>query len=182
MFRDFLDALLQYIKWFIPFTVIDAYDGAIVLRFGRFHRELKPGFHLLVPGVERVLREIVVARVENLEAQSLTTKDGVTMVAGAIVTFSITDIKKALLDVTGVITAIRDACTGEIAEHVKTHDWATLHRDSLLERVAERCNERAATYGIKIERVRLSDMAKARVMRLHIDQNNIYRPQDLTDD
>ena len=182
MLKDFLDALLAKGKLFLPWAVIDAYDGAVVLRFGCYSRTLAPGFHWIFPVVEKVLRELVVSRIENLESQSLTTRDGHTLVVGAVVTFSIIDVRKALLEVAGIVTAIRDACTGEIAEHVKTHDWAALHRDSLLEKVAARCDERAQVYGIRIERVRLSDMARARVMRLHIDQNNVYRSPDLTDD
>ena len=83
------DLLVAWYEWLIPFTVIDAYEEAVVLRLGKYHRNLDPGFHWLIPfGIERALSDEVVTRVVNLSSQSLTTQDGVPVVVGGAVTMS----------------------------------------------------------------------------------------------
>ena len=170
------DLLVAWYEWLIPFTVIDAYEEAVVLRLGKYDRNLDPGFHLIIPfGIERAISDEVVTRVVNLSSQSLTTLDGVPVVVGGAVTMSIFNIKKAMLSVKTVQQAIADSCCGVIGQSVRGTRWDNLTSDEFNQELTRRCHEYAKKYGITIERVQLTDLAKMRALRLHIDQNNIYR-------
>jgi regulator of protease activity HflC (stomatin/prohibitin superfamily) len=170
------DLLVTWYEWLLPFTVIDAYEEAVVLRLGKFHRQLGPGFHLIVPfGVERAISDEVVPRVINLSSQSLTTSDGVSAVIGGAVTFSISDIRKAMLEVKTVHQAIADSCCGAIGQAVRGAQWDALTSDAFIKELTSKCREYARKYGLRIERVQLTDLARMRALRLHVDQNNIYK-------
>ncbi len=166
------ELLVAWWEWLLPFTVIDAYEEAVVLRLGNFHRQLKSGFHLIIPfGAERVISDEVVSRVINLNSQSLTTLDGITVVVGGAVTMSIFNIKKAMLSVKTVEQAISDACCGVIGKAVRGTRWDDLTSDKFVDGLTARCHEYAKKYGITIERVQLTDLARMRALRLHIDQS-----------
>lgn len=170
------DLLVAGYQWLIPFTVVDDYEEAVVLRFGPYHRTLKPGFHWMIPfGVERAISDEVVARVINLSSQSLTTRDGVPVVVAGAVTMSIHNIRKATLSVKTVEQAVSDSCCGVIGQAVGDTDWIALNEDAFVDTLTEKCRAYAKKYGITIERVQLTDLAKMRALRLHIDQTNIQK-------
>jgi len=171
MFDRLIDMLLGCLQWFVPFVVVDEFERAIVLRFGKFHRVLEPGFHWIIPlEAEKVLADNVVPRTVNLGSQSLTTKDGKVVVVGGVVTASIRDIKKALLEVEGVDDALKDSCYGAIGSLVAAHPWDAVQQDTFSETLTKACRKQAWRYGIEIERVQLSDLSLARTLRLHMNQ------------
>jgi regulator of protease activity HflC (stomatin/prohibitin superfamily) len=171
MLDRLFEALHQWGRWFLPFAVIDAYQRGVVLRAGQHHRDLAPGFHWIIPfGVEKVLEDNVVPRTVNLQSQSLTTRDGVGVVVGGVVTASISSIRRALLEVEGVDDALRDSCLGVISQKVTAATWEEVRDPSFVDTLTQGCREQASEYGLRIKRVQLSDCAKVRALRLHVDQ------------
>lgn len=167
MLDRLIDLLLQWVSFFVPFTVVDQFEEAVVLRFGRFHRELEPGFHWLIPfEVERVIADNVVPRTLNLGAQSLTTKDGAQIVLGVILTARIHDIRKAILEVENVDAAVQDSCYAEVARVVHEHTWEELQAESINDELLRACRKRAFSYGVEIMRTQLSDLARCKSLRL----------------
>jgi len=168
VFDKLIDVLLQCVGWFVPFVVIDEFERGVVLRFGRFQRELEPGFHWIIPlEVDKVLVDNVVPRTVDLKVQALTTRDGKTVDARGVVTASIRDIKKAALEVEGVDHALEDSCYGAIGQAIMRSTWAEMQTDEFSDALTKACREQANKYGIKIHRVQLADLATAYVIRLH---------------
>lgn len=168
MLDRLIDLLLQWISFFIPFVVIDQFERGVVLRFGRFNRELEPGFHWIIPfEVERVIVDNVVPRTVNLGSQSLTTKDGKIVVVGGVVTARIRDIQKSTLEVEGVDDALQDSCYGAIGSLVAAHSWEEVQNEAFSETLTKACRRQAWRFGIEIDRVQLSDLSLASALRLH---------------
>lgn len=168
MFERILDKLMEAVQFFMFWVVIRDYERAVVLRFGRYHRTLKPGFHWVWPlGIEDALHDNIVPRTVSLSAQSLTTRDNKQIVVSAVVTASISDIKKALLKVEGVDHALMDACYAAIAQSVSRADWSTLATEEFGEALTEACRLQAGQYGVEIERVQLADLSMCKSIRLH---------------
>jgi regulator of protease activity HflC (stomatin/prohibitin superfamily) len=167
MLDRLIELLLQWIGFFIPFCVIDQFEQAVVLRFGRLSRVLGPGFHWLIPfEVERVIADNVVPRTMNLGAQSLTTKDGQSIVLGVIVTARIHDIQKAILEVENVDTAVQDSCYAEVARVVHEHTWEEMQAESINDDLLKACRRRAFSYGVEIMRTQASDLTRCKTLRL----------------
>jgi regulator of protease activity HflC (stomatin/prohibitin superfamily) len=168
MFDRLIDLLLQWIGFFIPFVVIDAFERGVVLRFGVKQRELDPGLHWIIPfQVDRVIADNVVPRTINLGAQTLTTQDGKVVTVAGVVTARISDISKATLEVENVDTAVEDSCYGAIGFAVASATWDVLQQEDFSVKLTKACRGQGWRYGIEIQRVQLSDLCLTRVIRLH---------------
>lgn len=167
MIDRLIDLFLQFLEAFRLIYVVDEYERGVVLRLGKFHRELEPGWHWVIPlFVERVIVDNVVPRTMNMGSLNLTTSDGVQIGIGVIVTARIHNIQKALLGVEGVDDAMRDVCYAEIASVVHSHTWQDLQSEDINEKLLKACRPRAFTYGIEIIRAQISDLARGKSLFL----------------
>lgn len=167
MFERLIDLLLQSIAFFIPFVVIDHFEEAVVLRFGKYHRTLVAGFHWIIPfQVERVIADNVVPRTVNLQAQSLTTHEGRMVMVAGVVTAAIRDIKKSTLEVEGVDHALQDSCYGAIGSLVAAASWEQVQHPDFSEELTKACRKQAWRFGIEIQRVQLSDLTLSKTLRI----------------
>lgn len=169
MFDKLIDLLAQFWDRLLPFEVIDQYAEGVVLRLGRHHRTVGPGFRWVWPFFEKVLYDTVVPTTFNLQPQSLTTADGQSVVIGVVITRSISDIEKALLEVENPDEVLIDSCYGAVAKAVRATTWEDLHKPEFEELVLNESRKRAREYGVRIHRAQLSDLTKARSIRLWQD-------------
>lgn len=166
MLDKLIDVLLSTLGLFQFWVVINEYERGVVLRFGRYKRDLEPGLHFCIPfKVDYVLVDNVVNRVIELGAQSLTTKDDKDITLNAVVTASIKHIRKSMLEVEGVDHAVADACCGAITEHVKGTCWADLRAEGNDE-LTKQCRAQAFKYGIEVHGVRFKDLTRCRSLRI----------------
>lgn len=182
MFDKLIDLLAQFWDRLLPFEIIDQYAEGVVLTLGRLRpRERKwefwkrksthlgPGFHWIWPFFEKVLSDVVVPTTFNLQPQSLTTADGQCVVVSMVITRSISDIEKSLLEVENPDNALVDSSCGAVAKAVRQTTWDDLHRPEFEQLVLEEIRKRAKEYGIRIHRAQLSDISKARSIRIWQD-------------
>ena len=165
MFDRLIDLLVQSVQLFLFFNVVDHYERGVVLRFGKFHREVEPGLVWLIPfAVDRLIVDNVVPRTANLGEQTITTQDGRTVTVCAIVTARIADIRKALLDVEHMDDALKDSCAGEIGRVISETSWDDLWHGKI--DLTGACRKRGWRYGIEIMSVQLADAAPTKSIRL----------------
>jgi regulator of protease activity HflC (stomatin/prohibitin superfamily) len=84
----------------------------IVERFGRYHRTLKAGPHIVIPVVDRV-REVVDLREQmfNLRPQQVLTSDQMKVTIEAVIYFRVTDPKAATYEVAEYTSALQELAT-----------------------------------------------------------------------
>lgn len=158
-FERLLDLIIEFLEFFRFCVTIDDYQQAVVLRLGKYHKILEPGFHILIPCyIDRALEATVVTNTTRLSSQSLTTKDGKSIVVAAVVTWEVRDIKKYLLGVEGHIEAMEDTAYGSIASYVLTHTWDELISATAMEEITAAVRKKAFKYGIEIQLVQFSDL------------------------
>jgi len=166
-----VDILIASLRLFQAFVVIADYERGVVLRFGRYHRTLGPGFHWIIPfSCEHVLSTNVVPETMNVGPQSLTTADGQSVTLGTVVTFEIEDAKRFLLEVEGANQVIEDAAYGAQARVVMARTWEGLMQIDLPNELAKEVRKRARAYGVKVIDVQVSDFTRARTLRLMLNQ------------
>ncbi len=160
---EFLSSSWSYIT---PFIVVDAYDRGIVLRFGRYHKTLEPGFHWLWPFYEFALTQCVAWDTSSLHDQSLTTKDGVQVSVSAVLTWRVHDVSTFLIDVQDQNTVLADVAYGLVAQHVLTNTWSDLLAPEALERLKKGVRAKAFRFGIEVSNVQFANVTKSRSIRL----------------
>lgn len=163
MFDRLLDLLRSCWEWFVPFVILHEYERGVVLRFGRYHREIGPGFHWTWPaGAEQALSENVVTNTCMLPAQPLTSKDGAQVCAQALLTYKIVDVRKLLLEVEGKDQALRDTAAGVLSLEVSRHTWDEIRSEEFLARVHKAIRKRGFRYGIEVDEVQLPGLQRMR--------------------
>lgn len=168
MFDRLVDFLIQFLDLFRFFVVIPSYGDGVVLRFGKFHRLTHPGFHFIWPfKIEEVLSTNVVTETMPVGPQSLTTKDGVSIVISTVVTFRKTDVKTFLLEIEGAGQVIEDATYGIVAQFVMGHSWDELREGmDMANELTKAVRRQAKKYGVDIITVQISDFTRSRSYRL----------------
>lgn len=167
MFDKFIDLVVQFMEFFQFCTVVDCYQKAVVLRRGKFHRVLEPGFHFLIPFfVDHTITERIVPRTRELCSQTLVSRDGKAVAVGVVILFGICDIRKATLEVNEVTEAVDDACQATLAEHVMRTGFNDLRTEGFWNKLEIDCRRQAKRFGIEILTVRPHELAPTRTYRL----------------
>lgn len=167
MFDKLIDLLIQSIRLFQFFIVIRCYERGVVLRFGRMHRVVGPGLHWKYPfNVETYLSANVVPETMIVGPQSLTTKDGVSIVISSVVTFQVEDVQKFLLEVEGAHQVIEDSSIGIVSHFVIARTWIQLQQIDIGSELAKAVRRQAKRYGVEIMNVQISDFTRSRSFRL----------------
>ncbi len=165
-FEKLIDLIVQFLEFFRFCTIVDCYERGVRLRFGRFSDTLEPGFHLQVPFfIDRIITENVVPKLHQLPTQSVATKDDKQIAMGAVICYSIRDIKKAILEVESVNHAVNDACQTAILDLIVASTWDEVRGEAYGDALTAKCRKRGWRFGIEIESVRFCELALVRTYR-----------------
>lgn len=173
MLDRLIDFLLQFLEHLLPFKVINQTDEGVRLRLGKFRSVLKPGFHWKISFADEILSHSVLWTTYSVPAQSLTTKDGKDVVIKMIIKYRVVDIQIFLLEVWDAIDAISDMTQGIAFDIVKERTWDELQHEDLKNKITTKAKREAKRWGIEIETVTPSDLAKIRSIRLLNDSGSI---------
>jgi regulator of protease activity HflC (stomatin/prohibitin superfamily) len=165
------DKLWEIIQWLIefviPFVILFPYERGLLIRLGKFKRELGPGLHWCLPfHLDTILHETVVARTEHIAGLSTTTADGKSVGLDAIVTYRISNLEKALLEVHDLKDAIADTVAGQIGTTLSEADWETIRHGEVVENLTAVCRKRGWRWGVEILSVQLAGVALVRNFRI----------------
>lgn len=157
----------------IPFVVITHYQEAVLLRLGIYKRNLGPGFHWIIPlNFDSVLHEDVKPRTERLTGLSTTTADGKSIGFDAVITYRISDIAKALLEVHDLQDAVADTCAGVLGTELSNKEWRQVWHGEVTENLTTVCRKRGWKYGIEIQSVQLMGVALVKNLRISGNAGN----------
>lgn len=149
--------------------IVNQYERGVVLRLGKFSRQLKPGFRVIIPYIDHMTKVDVRTTPMDIPKQEVITRDNVTVNVDAIVYFRVIDASKAVLETTNYAyatstfaqTALRDV-TGNF-----DLDEILSKRDEISAQIREIVDIQTDKWGIDIESVKLqnielpSDMKRA---------------------
>lgn len=149
--------------------IINQYERGVVLRLGKYSRTLNPGFRIIIPYVDKMLKVDIRTTPMDIPKQEVITRDNVTVNVDAVVYARVIDAKKAVLETTNyqyatstfAQTALRDV-TGNF-----DLDQLLSERDKISSQIREIVDTQTDKWGIDIESVKLqnielpSDMKRA---------------------
>lgn len=171
MLDRLLDLLVNVWQSILPWIVLDEWQRAVVLRLGRFHRDIGPGFHWVIPFAECAYYESVVPDTHLLAAQPLTTRDGVPVSVQAMLLYQIRDVRKLLL-VGDKTRALHDSAAGIIAAQVASGTWDQLTAGEVTGEAYKAIRARGFRYGIEVMELQFAGLQKSRSYMLL--QNHKY--------
>jgi regulator of protease activity HflC (stomatin/prohibitin superfamily) len=166
MFDKLIDLLTQWWLEISPAIIIRDYEEAVLLRLGKYRKNLYPGFYFKIPIIDEVIVQHVVVTTLSLSAQSLYTKDKQNIVVKGVIKYKIADVKTFLLEVFDAQDAIADMSQSIIKNVIMsmTLDECTdVELDNIL---TKKMRVEAKKWGVEIQQVTLTDLAPIRSFRI----------------
>lgn len=166
MFEPIIEILKSAGTLTSPVVIVPAWQGGVILRFGRWHRTLTPGYYWKIPFFEDVVLAERCETTMRLPPQSLTTKDDVSVVVSSIVKYEIRDMKKYVCDVWDQKDVLADVTMGAIAQCVRESTYKDLMDGVPDKEVLTKVKRGVGKYGFEVNQVTFTDRSRARSIRL----------------
>jgi regulator of protease activity HflC (stomatin/prohibitin superfamily) len=144
----------------MSFRVLREYERAVVFMLGRFWKVKGPGFFLLIPAVQQMVRIDLRTVVMDVPPQDVITRDNVTIKVNAVVTLYVVEPNLAAIKVQNYVyqtsqfaqTTLRSVL-GEVEL-----DELLSHRDKLNLRIQSIIDQRTEPFGVKVMSVEVKQV------------------------
>ena len=151
------------IVWILLISIkqIDEYQRGILFSFGKFSRILKPGWHIVLPIINRVVKVDIRTKTVDVPEQEAITRDNVSIRINAVLYYKIFDASKAVISVENYNYAVSQLAQTTMRNIVGsvTLDELLSERDKLSTQICQIFDEATDPWGIKVENVELKDIA-----------------------
>ncbi len=145
----------------ISIRQVDEYERGIRFVFGKFQKILEPGWHLVLPIVQKYQKMDIRVKVVDVPEQDAITKDNVTVKINAVIYFNIFDAKKAMLSVQNcnyAVTQLAQTTMRNLVGSV-TLDELLTDRERISNEICLIVDKATDEWGVKIQNVELKDIA-----------------------
>lgn len=180
MLDKLIEQLIKFSKDILPYFIIEQWNEAVVLRFGKFHKVAKPGFHFKIPFFDSVWETEIITQSLDMNPQSITTADGKNIVVKAIIRFSVIDTKTYITSIMKPHDVLVDTTQGMIREIIEETRWYELV--GVDTELTSKVGKFMRRWGIKVEKVTLTDLAEIpsyRVIMNKEEKQPVIVPENL---
>jgi len=98
-FLGILAGIVVVVLLFMAIKVVKQWERGVLLRLGRLQSTRNPGFNLIVPFIDRLIKVDLRIITMVLEPQEVITKDNVTIKVNAVLYFQVVDPIKAIVNI-----------------------------------------------------------------------------------
>lgn len=161
-----MGTILRFVPkvWWCPKWMV----GVLFVR-GKNVRPFGPGLVFWWPLWTSMLTCPATRQVMGIEAQTVTTRDGKSVIVAGTVTYKIVDWTTYLVDNFEADASVEEAVAAALRQAIVDRDWIEVKRntrnkvDHALTKAAQEILE---DFGVNVERVRLTSLAEARVVNV----------------
>jgi len=167
MFSRVVDLLIDFIEMFQCWIYIDQYDEGVILRQGKFHRVVGPGFRWIIPfAQEECIATNTTPEPMYLAVQSLHTADDYAANIQVGIIWRVTDIKLFLIDNENTDSMVSLLCAGVVSKSVTGNKWTALREDGYADSLRAPMNRKVRKRGAEIDEVVVQDFAAGYASRI----------------
>ncbi|MET9578475.1 MULTISPECIES: slipin family protein [Streptomyces] len=148
--------------------VVKQYERGLVFRLGRVHGDVRrPGFNLIVPGVERLRKVNMQIVTMPVPAQEGITRDNVTVRVDAVVYFKVVDPAAAIINVEDYRFAVSQMAQTSLRSIIGKSELDDLlsNREKLNQGLELMIDSPAVEWGVTIDRVEIKDVSLPDTMK-----------------
>lgn len=168
MLDKLIDFLVRFYKDLLPFVIIEQWNGAIQLRFGKYIRNIDSGIWLKIPFFDSICEVPVITQSVNLPSQTLTTLDEQSIVLKSIIRYKVSNVRTYLLGVMHANDVLIDTTQGMIRDVVELTTWEDLV--DVNETITDKVKEYVVRWGIEVEAVTITDLGIVKSFRIFGDE------------
>ncbi|MCX2725726.1 slipin family protein [Roseibium salinum] len=142
---------------FYAIYIFREYERGVVFTLGRFTRVSGPGFVLLIPFVQQVVRTDLRMFVEDVPSQDVISRDNVSVKVNAVIYFRIIDPQRAIINVADFAAAVSQLSQTTLRSVLGKHelDEMLAERDKLNADIQEILDRQTDAWGIKVANVEI---------------------------
>ena len=147
--------------------IVNEYERGVIFRLGRFVGVRGPGFILLIPFIERMVKIDLRVVTMDVPTQECITMDTVTVKVDAVVYFRVMKPEDAVLNVEQYIRATSLLSQTTLRNVVGQSELEDLlaHRDKINEKLQALIDEGTEPWGIKVSMVEVRDVELPETMK-----------------
>ena len=144
----------------LAIKIVRQYERGVVLRFGRLIKTREPGFNLILPIADRLIKVDLRVITMVVEPQVVITRDNVTIKVDAVVYFVVMDPVKAVLQVADYIKATTQIALTTLRSVLGQSDLDELlfERDKINKRLREIIDQHTEPWGVMVSVVEVKDV------------------------
>lgn len=172
--------ITQFLDRFFSFVprlfVVDPDESGVRttprLKEGIRVKDLLPGWWIVWPVIQNAEKIKIKTQVVDLRPQSIWTKDGKELVISGSIKYRVDSAAKAILEIFDYDMNIRTLALGIIFDFVSEHTLEELKENfrQLKEQILKGLREASRGWGLKIEAVYLTDIGRAKNIRLLMNE------------
>jgi regulator of protease activity HflC (stomatin/prohibitin superfamily) len=163
----FAIAIVAIIILAAAIRIVNEYERGVIFRLGRFVGVRGPGFILLIPFIERMVKIDLRVVTMDVPSQECITLDTVTVKVDAVVYFRVMKPEDAVLNVEQYIRATSLLSQTTLRNVVGQSELEDLlaHRDRINEKLQTLIDEGTEPWGIKVSMVEVRDVELPETMK-----------------
>lgn len=153
---------------FLAIKIVKQYERGVLLRFGKLVGLRDPGFNLILPLIDRMIKVSLRVVTMVLEPQEVITSDNVTVKVDAVLYFQVIDAEKAIINVEDFRQATTQLALTTIRSVLGQSELDELlaHRDQINQRVRDIIDQQTEDpWGIRVTLVEIKDVLLPEVMQ-----------------
>ncbi len=151
----FIVLLVIYVA--LAIKIVQQYEQGLIERFGRYRKTVDPGFHMIVPFIERMVKVDMREQVVDVPPQEVITRDNVVVTVDAVVYYQATDPVKLKYNVTNFILAATKLAQTNLRNVVGDMDLddALTSRETINTELRQILDEATDVWGTRVVRVEI---------------------------
>ncbi|MAM93028.1 slipin family protein [Parvibaculum sp.] len=138
-------------------NILREYERGVVFTLGRFTRVMGPGFILIIPVIQQMVRVDLRTFVEDVPTQDVISRDNVSVKVNAVLYFRIVDPAKSILQVEDYMAATSQLAQTTLRSVLGKHELDEMlsERDKLNADIQAILDEQTDAWGIKVANVEI---------------------------
>lgn len=147
---------------FLPMLIrqINQYERGIVLTMGKYQTTWNPGWKILIPVFQRLLKVDIRVKAVDVPDQEAITKDNIPIRINAVIYYRVIDAKKAVLEVEDYFYAVSQLAQTTMRNAVGevTLDELLANKAEVSEKIKKTVDLASDPWGIDVQSVELKDI------------------------
>lgn len=139
---------------------VNQYERGVVFTMGKFSKMWEPGWHLIIPVFQRLIKVDIRVKAVDVPDQEAITKDNIPVRINAVIYYKVSDAGRAVIEVEDYFNAVSQLAQTTMRNAVgeRTLDDLLAKKAEVSESIQKSVDKTSENWGIDVQSVELKDI------------------------